>query len=627
MKKPTVRDTIREWQAAEDEATPRLRESEAALSRIRVRLGRDVVEFGDIPNWQFLSLSFCTDLGKQLDLNLWRRLRTYWEYRAHVYCESVILGGPEAWEKEYEFCRAEKLHLFGYWWRLIDYERHSSRLFLNPIQRLYWGKRTGEDGINVVCKARKQGLSTIIDSDYTHDVLFLPYTRAVIVTHKLGATSELKRRVNYAVHRLPPFLRPEVKAANTRVLSFLRSPFGGELDSMLYIDSARAFDPGRATDIDRAHFSEYAYYPDPIPIYTGILDAFREGACGTIETTPNGDDDFAVKFRLGDPEFKSVVPAEMDVGVYRSHFFRWFDDPRYRKRPDGALELTREEAALKSAYNLDDSQINWRRIRIARYTNEGGKYTFLKEYPEDKRTCFILSAGGHIFDLEKLADLRLLIMSMETPEVRPVEGGTVTYWVKPIPGRRYVGGADSSEGETGSNASGCGLLDIDTGEQVAVLHGLFTPKQLAERSAALCTEYNEALLAVERNNPGVAVLQELMHHIMYPNLYWHISFAANRRGVAPPRVGWVTEGGSKMEMIGSLVEGVNEEHMVINDLGFVDECMTFVRDGLKVHAQRGCSDDRVLYWGIAHRVLCLIRLGYVHHSQAPQIFRISGVSA
>lgn len=74
------------------------------------------------------------------------------------------------------------------------------------------------------------------------------------------------------------------------------------------------------------------------------------------------------------------------------------------------------------------------------------------------------------------------------------------------PARVYVIGADPAEGNPGSDESACDVLDLETGEQVASLAGLFEPAIFGAHLNALAAYYNGAGVLVERNNHGHAVI-------------------------------------------------------------------------------------------------------------------------
>ena len=73
-------------------------------------------------------------------------------------------------------------------------------------------------------------------------------------------------------------------------------------------------------------------------------------------------------------------------------------------------------------------------------------------------------------------------------------------------GREYVIGCDPAEGNPQSDESAASVVDVLTGEQVAVLAGRFDPAVFAGYVASLSEYYHGAPALVERNNHGHAVL-------------------------------------------------------------------------------------------------------------------------
>jgi hypothetical protein len=76
----------------------------------------------------------------------------------------------------------------------------------------------------------------------------------------------------------------------------------------------------------------------------------------------------------------------------------------------------------------------------------------------------------------------------------------------PDPLRSYVVGVDPAEGNPTSDDSALCVLDVDSGEQVAVLSAKMQPGFLAGCAAHLAVFYNDAGILVERNNHGHSVL-------------------------------------------------------------------------------------------------------------------------
>lgn len=82
----------------------------------------------------------------------------------------------------------------------------------------------------------------------------------------------------------------------------------------------------------------------------------------------------------------------------------------------------------------------------------------------------------------------------------------------PVPGRRYVIGCDPAEGNPTSDDSALTVMDLLTGEEMAVLSGKYQPAVMGGHVDAAGRYYNRADVLVERNNHGHAVLLWLFEH-------------------------------------------------------------------------------------------------------------------
>jgi hypothetical protein len=128
--------------------------------------------------------------------------------------------------------------------------------------------------------------------------------------------------------------------------------------------------------------------------------------------------------------------------------------------------------------------------------------------------------------------------------------------------------------------------------------------------AALGRRYNDALVAVERNNHGLTTITSLVN-AGYPNLY--VERAVTLPAKSRRRFGWVTNSSTKPMIIDNLVSEVRDGAHGIACAETFDEMLTYVRerDG-SVGARPGAFDDRVMSIAIAK---------YVRRELGPAIHR------
>ena len=258
------------------------------------------------------------------------------------------------------------------------------------------------------------------------------------------------------------------------------------------------------------------------------------------------------------------------------------------------------------ARGLKHDQLRWRRAKMRDLRDR-----FPQEYPEDDVTCF-LASGRCVFEMQALMAAQQRIVSEARADelsslidhegnALPLPPARLLIWKHPEPGREYVIGADVGEGLAHGDASAACVIDKESGEQAAELHGQISPERFARLLDALGRHFNRAELAVERNNHGHSVLNTLFHGTSYPDLYHHTDYdqaGRNRR-----ELGWPTDQKTKPIMIDDLVEAIGGGHFLIHSSGLVDECFTFVvTDTGSQEAQPRKHDDRVIAAAIAWQV-------------------------
>ncbi len=112
--------------------------------------------------------------------------------------------------------------------------------------------------------------------------------------------------------------------------------------------------------------------------------------------------------------------------------------------------------------------------------------------------------------LDKRIPAEFLLQCYDEREGIKIEGAPVLpgiiFYKAPSPTKRYVIGADPAEGNPTSNASSLHVLDKLTGEEVCRLSGRIEPGTFAGYIDTIGKFYNNAVVLVERNNHGHAVL-------------------------------------------------------------------------------------------------------------------------
>jgi hypothetical protein len=213
------------------------------------------------------------------------------------------------------------------------------------------------------------------------------------------------------------------------------------------------------------------------------------------ESTPNG---------VGGHFWQIVRDAKKGESIYRLFAYPWFVNDEYQisrenwkllpetVRPKGNKMLLDEmERALIKRWRVSYEQIMWRRYKMLslgdmRVNEKGIRYSrmFAQEY-----SCSFIQSGSPVFDVTYLIP-------------------TTTYQA-PVPGKRYVHGGDTSEGVEGGDYNVLYTMDMETGETVNKIRGLWKPKEFAMRVHRVAMDYG-GLVGIESNNTGHAVLLKLV---------------------------------------------------------------------------------------------------------------------
>ncbi len=477
----------------------------------------------------------------------------------------------------WERCRDDFRYFAERYLMIVNKSRRLQPLTLNPVQQKYHADRTDFD---IILKARKVGITTYKCAEYFHNTIFVPNTITTIIAHNLDTTVEIFEKIKLFYDKLPDALRPAISRSNRRELVFTHAPDGSELNSKYSVGTAGNVEFARGKDIDNLHLSEYAFYRDPEKIRTGAMQALRTGGKISVESTANGFNDFR-------NEWQKALSGD---SMFKPHFFPWYEDPTCALPPAYLERLTDTELELKRKYRLSDDQIMWYRNKRLSLGD-----MIRQEYPFNDAEAF-LSSTRCVFDTAAL--LGLAAELKDFAPVRTAEGGRLKIWKEPVPRRKYTAGADCSEGVAGGDYSCCIVIDSETCEQVAEIHGHWPPYIFAAKCRELCDSYNNALLAVERNNHGHTVLNTLRHQLDYPNLYEHRDY--DKKGAMTKKLGWDTNVKSKPIMIDELVRGIAERSVGLLSPEFVKECMSYVyNDRGGMAAETGCHDDRVMAMAIA----------------------------
>jgi len=375
-----------------------------------------------------------------------------------------------------------------------------------------------------------------------------------------------------------------------------------QLDSRILCESAENEEAGQGLTIQHLHCSEVARWPGkPEETLANVKEAIPIDGSVDIESTAN---------QMGGYFYEECQRAKDGLTSgketeFRFFFHEWWWHDEYRlDRPVAEESVSEEEELLIQKFKLDLHQIAWRRKKMVSL-----RHNFQEKYPEDDIKCFLLQGAG-FFDGEVVGQ-----RSLELKGSKPYDSFKKTVIFKPRQkNKRYIIGADVATGrvisENNTDYSAAFVLDLETGETVCRYMARISEEYYAQDLADIGEMYNNALIAVERNSYGGAVILSLEVSCRYMNLYKHREWYKRERKVVEV-LGFPTTVKTRPLLLNRAKALVEKSPELIHDEELLKQCLVFVNNEKgKPEAVQGSHDDLVMALGIANYCR-LVVLGYI----------------
>lgn len=459
---------------------------------------------------------------------------------------------PRELAREYARCQALPAHFLDHHARISDPQQGIVPFRLWPFQRELLDVLEGQQRI-IVLKARQLGVSWLLAGYALWTAAYRDGANVLMLSKRQDEAVSLLDKAEHIYTHLPAWLQPSVGKRNETTLQFARR--GSKITAL-----PSTGDAGRSESASLVIVDEAAFHPHAADNYGAYKPTVDAGGKLVIVSTANGRGNWYHQMWAG-------APANGFVAVFLPWTLRPGRDAGWWAQQE------REYAATP--------------------------HLLAQEYPANAAQAFIAS-GNCLFDVA------LIQQYLEgcRPPIETHDNGQLRIWQRPVPGRAYVAGADVAEGIDAGNDrldySGVAVLDWQTGTHVADWHGQCDTHAFAQVCRDLCVRYNHALLGVERNNHGHAVLEALRNHpeLRYDRLYWHteLTAALGRRPEGTRKLpGWPTTPKTKPVLEGEFAQAIASQSICSWDAALWDECLSYVRRGDGTSgAQEGTHDDRVL---------------------------------
>jgi hypothetical protein len=472
----------------------------------------------------------------------------------------------------------------------------------------------------IALKPRRAWFTAGVCAEMFHEVPFFPGRKGLIIADNFdpAALEAFDYMVQFQTG-YKPFGMHGCKIKLPRLVKDTEQELRWDNDSGIDVMSAQGGDVGRGGGRHFLLGDEVAFWRSAEKTLTAVLNMVPKlpGTMVVLQSTANG---------VGG-EFYELCQKAMDPAIdsgWQFLFFSWLEHPPYRigfDSPDAKAKfqssLDREEQELVAMNAATPEQLAWRRLTIA--TECRGKVElFHQEYPTTADEAF-LSSGRQALTTSTLVRMPVWVNPLvgelqeieEYPKKKlkfvPRDFGALVIGKKPEPSRSYVLGADPSKGIDVSEA-GRGtdpdwsvgiVIDLETGEQVAMLRERLRPVPFAEYLVSVAKLFNYAFLVPEANDAGFI---DAIIRTGYPleRIYNKRRDPTDRRSTQPQEIGFETTGTTRPWLISALDDALREMAIIIRSPIVQQEIRTFViKPNGKQEHQTGCHDDCVMAAALA----------------------------
>lgn len=499
-----------------------------------------------------------------------------------------------------------------------------------------------EEGVTtfVFLKARQLGISTLflaldLFMAFEHEGLL-----GIFATHDEGSRDQFRNQIDVFMTTLPPSYKVNYETNNRLMLVLKNSSMFRYLVAGTRTTTNKL---GRSGGCNFLHATEVAFWgsADDIKALGQTLSELYLHRMYIYESTANGFNHFYDMW-----EIAKESPAQKAI------FIGWWRDernefsanhplylkymPKGTKTPITPLERKRvREVKRQYGYDITAGQLAWYRFHLE--TKCGGDQSAMdQEMPWTEEDAFI-ATGSTFFPANILTEqlrsakkslcmpmiIRLTERFEETRLVScNIEKADLKIWSKPVPGGKYVLGADPSHGISGDsdNASiSIFRCYADGIEQVAEYASpTCAPFQFAWTLAFLCGLYKDVYYVLEMNGPGVAARDEMVQLRQklatfapgadddFRNCLRHMKDFLYRRAdsmASNVLLQWQTTPNTRDQLLHKFRIGMETDRVQIKSLFALEEArfMVMEQDGY-IGAPPSKHDDRVFagamaYWG------------------------------
>ena len=397
---------------------------------------------------------------------------------------------------------------------------------------------------NVILKARQLGISTITAAYVAWMMMFHREKNVLVIATKFNTAANLVKKVKAIIKNLPAWLKISTVDIDNRT-SFVLSN-GSQIKA-----SSTSGDAGRSEALSLLVIDEAAHVEGLDELWMGLYPTLSTGGRCIALSTPNG---------VGNWFHKIFVEAENKTNDFFPTTLPW------HVHPDRGQEWYEKETRNMSS----------------------------REIAQELECNFNMS-GETVFSSD---DIGKYMQSISEPKYRTGFDRNLWIWEERKQENSYLVSTDVARGD-GKDYSVCHVFKIETMEIVAEYQGKCTPDVFSRVLNDVGKEYGNALLVVENNSVGFAVLDKLKE-MRYPNLYHSIKsthefveeYQADQMSNAVP--GFSMTSKTRPLIVAKMEEFIRNNLIKIYSSRLLSEMRTFIWNNGKPESMRSYNDDLIM---------------------------------
>lgn len=465
-------------------------------------------------------------------------------------------------------CKEDFRYFAQTYLKVIDRDSGASVPFRLRSSQMLLVDAVENNGATYVLKARRMGFSRAILGYFFWKSLFNAGVACATVAHSQESAIELFQDVRGWYEALPWWFKQGDMALRRDQENKLVFKHGGSYR----VGTAEQM-RGGAT-LHYRHYSEFAFYANPMDVVGAIEGGAKMGGRAVYETTANG-------LGYGWEMWKAR-------NGWKKLFVPWVLDPQYRlkhlPRDVPRSAFTEELREYIDKWKLEEDQANFAAVKLHELHYNWRK--FHENFPIVADVAFV-SSKGRVF-----------------PNIA-FESASVTQGYKeyraPERYHAYTIGVDTAGGYEDGDFSAAYVLDVtipDKPQTCATFYGRTAVPEFASEVKRIADRYG-ALITAERNNNGLDLLNRLSE-MGAGRMYREMRMATVGNPVES-RLGFTTSKKNRDVLVNLLIEYIGQKKVDLIDNRLQVEINDFMwsEDGLRAEALKPGHDDMLFALAMA----------------------------